>query len=192
MATRKKPETGAALDKGRRSSQGGDGASELAAQTDGQIEALEQGIRLFRQQEFAKAREFFEKAAKGPVLSVSHTAKNHIAVCERRTQKPTLELRTADDHYNYAVERLNARDLEIARKHLEVALALRPESDHILYAFAAVLALSGDTAGSYENLRRAIDAEPRNRHTARHDPDFAVVSHHPLFAQLLHPEKYSG
>ncbi len=160
-----------------------------SAESSAQLESLEQGIRLFREQRFSEARDFFERSTRGPQLDVARTAKNHITVCDRRIQKPALDLKTGDDHYNYAVERLNARDLENARKHFEVALALSPEVDYILYGFAATLALSGDTAAAYENLRRAIEIDPRNRNTARQDPDFATVSHHPLFVQLWHPEK---
>ncbi len=156
---------------------------------DKQLQSLEQGLRLFREQRLAEARVFFEQAALGPQLAVRHTAKSHISVCDRRLQKATLELQTAEDHYNYGVERLNARDLEIARKHLEVALALKPECEYMLYGFAAALALSGDAPGAYENLRRAIEADPRNRNTARQDPDFASVAHNPLFVHLLHPER---
>lgn len=155
-----------------------------------QIKALEQGLQLFREQRFLEARPFFERAADGPRAPVTLTARNHILVCGRRTQKPALALESADDHYHYGVERLNARDLPAARKHLAVALALRPESDYMLYAYAAALALSGDTSGAYENLKLAIAADPRNRATARQDPDFAGVANTPLFAPLLHPERF--
>jgi tetratricopeptide (TPR) repeat protein len=154
-----------------------------------QIQALEQGLRLFREQRFAEAKGHFEQAAQGPQAPVRLTAKTHLSVCERRIQKPSLSLETADDHYHYGVERLNARDLPTARKHLEIALALRPNSEYILYAFAAALTLSGDVPGAYENLRRAIEIHPRNRLTARQDPDFAAVVHSPLFAHLFHPER---
>ncbi len=191
MATRKKVEgTPAAEKAGAVPGAAVDGAAAVVqTQADAQMKALEQGLRLFRAQQFAEARVFFEHAAKGPQLPVTLTAKNHVVVCDRRMQKPLLALKTASDHYHYGVERLNARDLETARKHLEVALALDPKCDYMLYGYAAALALSGDISGAYENLRRAVDADPRNRNAARQDPDFASVAHTPLFAQLLHPER---
>jgi tetratricopeptide (TPR) repeat protein len=159
-------------------------------ENESQMRSLEEGLRLFRAARFAEAREWFIHAARGPQRAVGHTARSHISVCDRRLQKPVLDLKTAQDHYNYGVERLNARDLDTARKHLEIALALDPRCDYMLYAFAAALALSGDAINAYENLRRAIELEPRNRNTARQDPDFAGVAHNPLFAQLLQqPQK---
>ncbi len=153
------------------------------------MKLLEQGLRLFRDHRFAEAREFFEKAAKGPQQSVALTARNHITVCDRRTESAAPALKTADDHYNYGVERLNARDLETARKHLEMAVSLKPECEYMLYALAATLALRGDAPGACENLKRAIQAEPRNRHAARTDPDFSGVTQDPHFAALLLPER---
>ena len=43
----------------------------------------------------------------------------------------------------------------------------------------------------YENLRRAIELEPRNRIIARQDADFAPLANQPPFDALLYPEKKS-
>ncbi len=195
MASKKKSEP-SAVDAGRPRSGLADGARGVPPPApavdqprEDQMKALEQGLRLFREHRFDEARAVFEHAAKGPQLSVTHVAKSHMAVCDRRSQKPGTELQTAEDHYNHGIERLNARDFGPARRHLAAAVALKPDADHMLYALAAVLALCGDPAGSYENLRRAIESDPRNRNAARHDPDFSAVANSPLFAQLLHPEK---
>jgi tetratricopeptide (TPR) repeat protein len=185
MATRKKSDALPAADKSRTLSPPG-GKTE----TQSQMQMLEQGLRLFREERFAEAKSWFDKAAQGPQANVRLTAKTHLSVCERRLKRPVLELSSADDHYNYGVERLNARDLEAARRHLEISLALRPNTDYVLYAFAGALALSGDISASYENLRRAIELNPANRNAARQDPDFQPVSHNPLFSQLLHPERH--
>lgn len=194
MPNRKKPETSPALDKSRgpRShSVDQDTPASVRAQNEAQLQinALEHGLRLFREKRWNEAKEYFQRALNGPASAVRFTAQTHINVCERRMQKPTLNLVTADDHYHYGVERLNARDIETARKHFQVALALKPDTEYMLYALAGTLALFGDVAGSFENLRRAIELEPRNRLLARQDPDFASVVHNPLFAHLLQPEK---
>jgi hypothetical protein len=46
--------------------------------------------------------------------------------------------------------------------------------------------LAGDGDGAYENLKRAIDLEPRNRILARQDPEFlALFSQVPALRTLL-------
>jgi hypothetical protein len=57
------------------------------------------------------------------------------------------------------------------------------------YALALCKGLSGDIDGACENLRRAIDLEPRNRISARQDADFGGFSSHPQIQQLLFPDK---
>jgi hypothetical protein len=59
----------------------------------------------------------------------------------------------------------------------------------VLYALAACQGLAGDLPGAYENLKRAIDLQPRNRLAARQDPDFAALADQPAFARLLYPDK---
>jgi len=96
---------------------------------------------------------------------------------------PTL---TAEDHFNHGVERLNARDVEKAKHHFGRALQLEPQADHILYTMALCCGLAGDGNGACENLRRAIDLEPRNRILARQDPEFlALTSQFPTLRALL-------
>jgi Flp pilus assembly protein TadD len=76
-----------------------------------------------------------------------------------------------------------------ARTHLEQALRLAPEADHIYYALALAQALGGDLAGAHENMKRAIELEPRNRIMARQDADFAALANQPPFNVLLYPER---
>jgi tetratricopeptide (TPR) repeat protein len=96
-------------------------------------------------------------------------------VCERRTNHAELSLDTAEDHFNYGVERMNARDIERALHHLGQALEKQPQGDHILYTLALCCGIAGDGDGACENLKRAIELEPRNRILARQDPEFAVL-----------------
>ena len=99
-----------------------------------------------------------------------------MAMCNRRLEQTTVSFDTAEDYYNYGVALINTRKLTEARTHLEKALEIAPESDHIHYALALAQALAGDFAGAYENLKRAIELEPRNRLIARQDADFAPLA----------------
>jgi hypothetical protein len=75
--------------------------------------------------------------------------------------------------------------------HLEKALQIAPRSEHIHYALALAQGLSGDFVSAHENLRMAIELEPRNRMIARQDADFAPLVHQAAFHSLLFPEKKS-
>jgi tetratricopeptide (TPR) repeat protein len=154
-----------------------------------QMEAFEEGMRRFHARQFQQAREFFLAAMDGQDRAVSHRAGLHARMCEQRLQSSCPVLNTPEEHYNYAVTLINSRDLVTAQTHLRAALAADSTAEHVLYALAACQSLSGDLPAAYENLKRAIDLQPRNRLAARQDPDFAAMSGHPAFARLLYPDK---
>jgi tetratricopeptide (TPR) repeat protein len=154
-----------------------------------QLSTFEAAMKLFHARDFRQAKERFQQAAGGPERDVANRARLHIAMCERRLGKPDVDLKSAEDHYNYGVAMLNTRNVAEARGHLEKALQMDPEADHIHYALAAALALGGDAPGAFESLRRAIELEPRNRLLARQDADLAHVVNQPPFDSLIYPEK---
>jgi tetratricopeptide (TPR) repeat protein len=156
-----------------------------------QLSSFEAAMRLFHARKLAEARELFATAASGPERDVAQRARLHIAMCDRRLQETTVNLRSAEDYYNYGIALINSRNVGEARAHLEKALQMAPGTDHIHFALALAQALSGDVANAYDNLKRAIDLEPRNRILARQDADFAPLAHQPPFELLLYPEKKS-
>jgi len=168
------------------SSAGGGREATAVSAADEHMKRFEEAIKLFRSQNFAQAKLAFERAIEGPQREVAHNAKLHIAMCERRLQSENVNFATPEEHYDYGIARLNSRDLPAARRHFEAALALAPGGDHIYYGLALCCGLSGDLQGCYENLKRAIDLQPRNRLAARQDPDFNVIGQHPVFHQLLY------
>lgn len=148
----------------------GPSASEL------QLKAYEQGVQLFSLRKLKDARERFMEAAKGPAHHISDKARSYAQVCERRMSTAEVKLSSAEDHFNYGVERLNARDVDVAKHHLGRALSLEPDADHVLYTLALCCGIAGDGNGACENLKRAIDLEPRNRILARQDPEFSALA----------------
>ena len=154
-----------------------------------QLASFEAAMKLFHARKLQEARDLFATAAEGPERDVAQRARLHISMCDRRLQQATVTLKSAEDYYNYGVALLNARNIGEARGHLEKALAMAPGTDHIHYALALAQALSGDPGNAYENLKRAIDLEPRNRIIARQDADFAPLANQPPFDVLLYPEK---
>ena len=141
-----------------------------------QLKTYEEAVRLFSESRFVEACKLFTEAAAGPAAHIADKARTYVQVCERRTASIDLKLTTAEDHFNYGVERLNARDVERARTHLEHALRLDPAADHVLYTMALCCGMDGDGDGACENLKRAIDLEPRNRILAKQDPEFAALA----------------
>ena len=141
-----------------------------------QLKIYEQAVQLFSQRKLAEARDRFLEVAKGPAPHISDKARSYVQVCERRTGGTQVKLSTAEDHFNYGVERLNARDVELAKHHLGRALAMQPDADYVLYTLALCCGLAGDGNGACENLKRAIDLEPRNRFLARQDSEFSALA----------------
>lgn len=156
-----------------------------------QLNAFEAAMKLFHTRDLQQARTLFQKAAEGPERDVAQRARIHIAMCDRRLQQVTVNLLSAEDYYNYAIALINQRKLAEAREHLQKSLEIAPGADHVHYALAAAQALSGDVMGAHENLKRAIEIEPRNRIIARQDADFAPVAGQPPFEALLYPDKKS-
>lgn len=146
-------------------------------------------MRLFHTRNFRGARDLFRNATQGADRGIAHRAELHVRMCERRLEEPVLVLRTAEEHYNYAVTMINTRNLDVARQHLMSALAQEPRADHVYYALALCDGLSGDLQGAYENLKRAIDLQPSNRISARQDTDFASIANQPPLDRLLFPER---
>ena len=159
------------------------------ADSNHQLTSFEAAMKLFHARKLREARELFVIATKGPERDVAQRASLHIAMCDRRLEKPPVELGSAEDYYNYGVALINTRNFGEARSHLERGIEIAPNADHIHYALALARALGGDHGGAYESLKRAIDLEPRNRTIARQDADFASIASQPPFDALLYPEK---
>jgi tetratricopeptide (TPR) repeat protein len=162
-----------------------------AAPQPNQFTSFEAAMKLFHARQFKEARDLFAQAVKGPERDVANRAQLHLAMCERRLQHVTVTLGSAEDYYNYGVALINSRNLPEARTHLEKALEMSPGADHVHYALALAQALSGDVANAHQNLKRAIELEPRNRLIARQDADFAPLATQPPYDALIYPEKKS-
>ena len=156
-----------------------------------QFDTFEAAMKLFHARQFTEARTLFAAAIRGSERDVANRAQLHMAMCDRRLQQTTVNLQSAEEHYNYGVALINSRNLPEARLHLETALQMSPSADHIHYALALAQALSGDLAGAQLNLKRAIELEPRNRLIARQDADFAPLANQPPFDALIYPERKS-
>lgn len=150
-------------------------------------------MEAFRAEDFAQALKLFEKSSDGPDGPLRHRSKVHARICRQRIGSDTVDLKTADDHYNYAIRLINDRQLDEAVTHLEKALGLtkRPVA-HVHYALAVVAALQKDAEQSLAKLRQAIEIDPQQRLIARRDPDFAGIAGSAPIAELLAGDGSSG
>jgi tetratricopeptide (TPR) repeat protein len=155
-----------------------------------QLGSFEAAMKLFHARQLKDARELFVEAARGPERDVANRAQLHIAMCDRRLLRTTVNLGSAEDYYNYGVALINSRNLAEARAHLEKGLEMSPAADHIHYALALAQALDGDLSSAHHHLKRAIELEPRNRLIARQDADFAPLASLPPFDALIYPERF--
>jgi tetratricopeptide (TPR) repeat protein len=158
-----------------RATASGSAVTEPPSPAKAQMRTYEEGVRLFSQGKLREALDSFIETAKGPEAHVADKARSYAQVCERRTRSMEPQLVTAEDHFNYGVERLNARDFARALHHFEVSLSLRPDAEHVYFTMALCCGLAGDGTGACENLKRAIDLEPKNRILARQDPEFGGI-----------------
>ncbi|MEO8658654.1 MAG: hypothetical protein ABI693_09295 [Bryobacteraceae bacterium] len=153
-----------------------------------QRKAFDEAMQLFHGGDFRGARERFVMAGGDPDVEIAHAAGLHVSMCDQRLGRLTPVLDTPEDHYNYAIALINKRQLVEADRQLKVAIEALPGADHVLYAQALSRALQGDLEGSYQHLKRAIQANPRNRSLARTDPDFQDACRRPPLRELVHPQ----
>jgi tetratricopeptide (TPR) repeat protein len=100
-----------------------------------------EGMKYFNKQSFRRARALFEKVASGFSRELAERARVHIAICEQRLQRPApVRLRGTEDHYHYAVAKINTGEYDEANVHLHRALKLAPKADYVYYALATVAA----------------------------------------------------
>jgi tetratricopeptide (TPR) repeat protein len=140
-----------------------------------QLRRWNAAMSLFSQRQYGEAIISFREAMQGPEVHIADKARSYEQICIWQSAKAKVEFGTAEDHFTFGVERLNAHDFQQARMHLEKALELDPRGDHILYTIALCCGFAGDGHGACEHLRRAIEMEPGNRLMARQDSQFAAM-----------------
>jgi len=162
-------------------------AEEIAHQHS--LERFENALELFNHNQLGRARGIFARLTEDPARELAERARVYLSICEQRLSHTPLQLKTAEDHYNYAVGLANQGEAEESEQHFLKALKLSPNADYIYYALATIYALRNDVDGALENLLKAIELNEKNRYQAQNDADFAVLLEDPRFTELLYPEK---
>jgi tetratricopeptide (TPR) repeat protein len=141
-------------------------------------------MKIFSQGDYERAALMFAEASAGPLIGVNESAQMYSRMCQQRISRMSVELKTPEDHYNYAVSLINARKYSEARESLETAVEAGVQP-HYCYALALVEGHLGAMDAAASHLRRAIQMDPALRGVARSDPDFAPLLHNPKLKEAL-------
>ena len=152
------------------------------------VQNYESGLRALQEHKFEKAKGHLQKVLSGPDKSLVDRAQVHILTCDKHAEKPSLQFKTAEEHYDYAVSLINAGDYVTAREHLDKLLKQNPKAEFVLYGLAALHCLTGHVEESLTVLSEAIQVRPSLRFQARNDTDFQNLAEDPRFTELLYPD----
>ena len=152
------------------------------------LQHYQAAVQLLQQGKYDKALAAFEKLLPAAPAELKERCKMYISTCRRQMEKHNLTFLTPEEHYDYAVSKLNTGYYEEAREEFDSILASYPEADYAFYGLALLDAITGRTQDCLDNLAKAIEMNPRNRLQARVDNDFQSMSDDPRFTELLYPE----
>jgi|SRR5208282_4043427 len=152
------------------------------------VQSYEAGLRALQEHKFEKAKGHLQKVLTGPDKSLVDRAQVHISTCDKHLETTTLQFKSAEEHYDYAVSLMNSGDYVTAREQLEHLLKQSPKAEFVLYGLAALDCLTGHIEESLKTLAEAIQARPALRFQARNDADFQNLAEDPRFTELLYPD----
>lgn len=152
------------------------------------VQAYELGLRALQEHKFDKAKGHLQKVLAGPNKSLIDRAQVHIHACELQMEKPALQFKTSEEHFDFAVSLMNTGDYVAAREHLDKLLKQQPNADYVLYGLAALTCLTGHVEEALKTLSEAIVHNPALRFQARNDSDFQNLAEDPRFTELLYPD----
>ena len=152
------------------------------------VQSYEAGLRALQEHKFDKAKGHLQKVLSGPDKSLADRARVHLATCDKNLEKPALQFKSAEEHYDYAVSLINVGDYVTAREQLEQLLKQNPKAEFVLYGLAALDCLTGHVEESLKKLGEAIHLKPGLRFQARNDTDFQNLAEDPRFTELLYPD----
>src|ERR1700757_2707296 len=151
------------------------------------IQNYEAGLRAMQEHKFDKAKGYLQKVLGGPSRELSDRATVHLNTCNQHLDRVTVQFKTPEEHFDYAVSLMNVGDYVQAREHLEKLQKQSPKADYVLYGLAALDCLTGHVEDSLRNLDEAIRLNPALRFQARNDSDFQNLAEDPRFTELLYP-----
>ena len=145
-------------------------------------------VQFLQQGKFDKALAAFEKLEAEAPVEFRERSRMYATACRRQMQHLRRQFNTPEEHFDFAISRLNTGDYEEARDEFASILTAHPKADYVYYGLAVLEAILGRTQECLDCLARSIDLNPRNRVQARVDNDFQNMLDDPRFTELLYPE----
>jgi tetratricopeptide (TPR) repeat protein len=138
------------------------------------LAAFGQAVKEFQKGEFEKAtasfKDFIEKyPAEKEVID---RARAYLSIVQKRPKKDNAPLKSFEDHYRYAVVRINQKDHAGAIKALEKALEYKEQEGLVYYLLANAHNLSGQADEALELLKKAIQKDKHFAVLAQNETDF--------------------
>lgn len=161
-----------------------DAASTVPATPKQHTEMFAQAMKKFNAGAFGEARRLFGLCAQGPEITVKESAQMYSRMCAQRLEKQQVVLKTAEDHYTYAVSLMNLQRHSDALPYLQKAVQLG-DGPHVRYALALASGLAGDMPGAVAHLEKAITLDPATRSLARTDIEFQPLLHDAVIRELV-------
>jgi tetratricopeptide (TPR) repeat protein len=152
------------------------------------VQNYESGLRALQEHKFDKAKGHLQKVLGGPDKSLVDRAQVHMLTCDKHLEKLTLQFKSTEEHYDYAVSLINSGDYVTAREQLDKLVKQDPKAEFVLYGLAALDCLTGRVEESLKTLGEAIHVKPSLRFQARNDTDFQNLAEDPRFTELLYPD----
>jgi tetratricopeptide (TPR) repeat protein len=153
------------------------------------LQSYEAGLRAMQEHKFDKAKPHFQKVLAGPSKELADRATLHLNTCAQHLERTaSVQFKTPEEHYDYAVSLMNVGDYVTAREHLEKLLKQNAKADYVVYGLAALDCLTGHVEDSLRHLDEALRLNSQLRFQARNDSDFQNLAEDPRFTELLYPD----
>ena len=141
------------------------------------LAAFGQAMKDFHKGEMEKAaaglKNFIEKFSDERELV--DRARIYAAIATTRPKKETVQIKTLEDHFHYAVYKLNSGDLDGALKLLEKALEFKTDEAKVHYLISDVRCRLGQAADCLDSLKKAIQKDKLFAVLAQNEADFAPL-----------------
>ena len=138
------------------------------------LTAYDQAMKVFHKGDCVKALEllktFIEKHPSEKELV--DRARIYRTICQAKSKKEKINLKTFEDHYQFGVYKVNQGDYEEALKALDKAREMKPKEAKIPYLMADVYCLMEEKEECLAHLKKAIQMDKYFSILAQNESDF--------------------